>query len=1234
LKHSKTKQKKREVLKRTAIAVLLAGNMGWAQSTIQPQDRLREAIADGNMITLEGNVHPALAHAETAGAVDASFPMEHMILLLEPDQAQQAALDELVARQQNSESAEFHKFLSPQSFAARFGASQNDIDKITGWLSRHGFTIEEVTPNHLSIIFSGDAYAVENTFKTEVKQYSVNGELHHGNASDPQIPAALAGLVKGVVKMHDFHAKPFAHGLRTVDLSNPDYTVTASTHYMGPADFTQIYDVRALYANGLNGSGQSIAVVGRSNVNLSDIAAFRSQFGLPANNPTIIVAQGSNPGVTNNGDAEEATLDVEWAGAIAPQAQVKFVISGSTATADGVDLAAMYAVNHNVAQVLSVSFGTCETEMASYSSSTGGTELAFYNSLWQQAAAQGMTVFVSAGDSGAAGCDASNARRGTQRAINGMCSSPYATCVGGAEFNEGSNPGQYWLAGNNATLGTAQSYIPEVVWNESGSGLAAGGGGASIQWPKPSWQTGPGVPADGARDVPDLAMSAAAHDGYLIYYNGNLSVVGGTSAASPSLASLFTIVNQKYSGMQGSINPTLYALAVKQSQGAVAVFHDITSGNNTVPGVAGYAAGVGYDLATGLGSVDGLQLVNHFHDVSLNGTFSLTLSAATASAQAGQNASMNATVAVSGGFNWPVALSVSGLPAGVTASFNSATLAAPGSGTTALLFAAGISAASGTYTVTVTAAGGSVTKTATITLTITAIPQTCSLTASATALSMTVGNATNIKLTCTSPKGNLPASLALAVGTRPTGVTTSLSPATLTPGTGSSTLAITTATTASAGTFALAITASGGTYTQTISVPITLVIPPNFSVTTNSAVSVMQTATATLPVISVHAGSFASAVSLAVSSLPVGMTGTFSPAAISAPGDGTSILTLAPTITTPAGNYTIQVVASGGGLVKSVPVVVTVTATPNFTLAASQTALTIQAGQAAGAMSATIRNLTGNFNSAVALSVSGLPAGVTGGFSPATLAAPGTGTSTLTLTAGSTAVAGQYKATISATGGTVTQTSSLLLTVVGGPGFTLKSSVTSVALTAGASFSTTLSYTAVNSFNSAVTLAVGTLPAGVTATLSSPTISGTTGSALLTIQTATTTPAGSYSITVAGTSALITTAQPSQTAAITLTLGSVHTTLSAATLTAARSGSASLTVSTTATNFTGSVIFTISGLPGNVNCTFVPNAVAGTGSTKLTISPTTNAKPGTYTVTVTSTAGGTVATNNVQLTIA
>ena len=1227
------------VLRSVAIVVLFGASMVSAQSTIRPQDRLNGDIAESERVTLPGNVHPALARAERVAAVNASFPMEHMILLLRPAAAQQAALDQLVAEQHDPQSSQYQQFLSPEQYAARFGVSQNDIDRVTGWLQQRGFQVEEVTPNHLSIIFSGDANAVQNAFNTEVKEYRVNGEVHHANASDPQIPAALASVVKGVVKLHDFHTRSFSQGLRVIgDASRPMYSASPTTHYLAPADWSMIYDVRPLYLTNLTGTGQSIAVVGRSNVKLSDIQSFRSQFGLPASVPTVIIAQGSDPGFAGNGDSTEATLDVEWAGAIAPGAQVKFVVSSSTATSDGIALASSYAVNHNVAPVLSVSYGACETEMGASSGSISGTEIAFYNSLWEQAASQGISVFVSAGDSGAAGCDDASVSAGTQRAVNGICSSPYATCVGGTEFHEGTNVGQYWLGGNNSVLGTAQSYIPEVVWNESaingGSGLAGGGGGASIQWTKPSWQMGTGVPADGHRDVPDLALTAASHDGYMIFYNGALSVVGGTSAAAPSLASLFTIVNQKYNGTQGNVNPVLYPLAIKQAQGGALVFHDIISGNNTVPGVSGYAAGAGYDLASGLGSVDALQLVNHWHDVSLNGTFTLTTAPTALSEQAGQNTTATMAIAVSNGFNWPVTFGVSGAPSGLTATFSQATIAAPGSGSTSLQLAATSSVASGTYALTITATGGGISKTATVTLTVTAIVPKCMLTANPSPLSMGRSAATNVRLTCASPQGVLPSALALAVSGQPTGVTATFSPATLVPGTGVANLTITTGSTVTAGAYTLAVTATGGPYSQTINLPLAIIVPPDLGIAVaNNSVSVVQATPSTMAVTLSNIGTFSAATSLSVTGLPTGMTSSFSPPTFAAPGAGVSTLSLLAAISTPPGKYTVTVVASGGGLIRSLPIAVTVTPAPNFTLASSMPAFSIQAGQAASSVSITVSKLINGFSAPVALSISGLPPGVTAAFSSPTIVAPGAGASTLSLAALGTVTPGQYKLVISAAGGTVSQSINLLLTVVGVPGFTLKTDVSSLSLTAGAAFSTTVSAVAQNGFTSSVNLSLGTMPAGVTASLSATTISGTTGTALLTIQTASTLANGTYSLSVTGTSSAIATALPGQTATLPVTIGSVATSLSATSLAISKGSAGSVTVIDTATNFTGTVAFSASGIPPYLSFAFSPTAVSGSGSTKLTITSTLSAAPSTFTVMVRTGAGGTVTQTPLTVTI-
>jgi pseudomonalisin len=342
--------------------------------------------------------------------------------------------------------------------------------------------------------------------------------------------------------------------------------------------------------------------------------------------------------------------------------------------------------------------------------------------VWQQAAAEGISVFVSSGDSGAAGCDSSSVTRATHgRAVNGLCSSPYSVCVGGTQFSD-SNYSLYWAASNSTTMGSALSYIPEAVWNDSGaSGLWAGGGGVSTIYAKPTWQSGVGVPADGKRDVPDVSLSAAVHDGYLIYMNGDDLVSGGTSAASPSFAGLMALVVEKMGARQGNANTALYSLANDQRFGGAAVFHDVKTGNNSVPGVTGFSAIAGYDQAAGLGSVDANVLVNHWKDAAGAAAIHLSLSTGTvAVARGGASEKATARVSLSGGFNAPVTLTVKGLPSGVSASFAPASLSAPGAGTSALTLAATAKAAPGRYTATVsaTALGSAVTQNAVVSLTV------------------------------------------------------------------------------------------------------------------------------------------------------------------------------------------------------------------------------------------------------------------------------------------------------------------------------------------------------------------------------------------------------------------------------------------------------------------------------------------------------------------------------------
>ena len=672
-------------------------------------DRIAGRIDEGRVVTLEGNVHP-LARAEfDLGAAAGETRLDRMVLLLKPSAGQQAALDALVEAQHDPRSAEFHKWLTPAEYGARFGVSAHDIKRITGWLEGQGFTVEEIPAGKGLVVFSGTAGQVGETFHTEIHRYQVGGAVHLANSQDPQIPSALAGVVGGVVSLHDFRRTPAVAARRALGAS-PEWNM-GGAHYLFPADYATIYDLNPVYSAGTTGSGVTIAIVGRSNIDVSDVAAFRAASGLKANNPTVIL-DGADPGLVS-GDQDESTLDVEWSGAVGQGAAVKLAAAASTATTDGVDLSAAYIVNHALAPVVSASYGSCEQEM-------GATELAFYTSLWEQAASQGMSVFVASGDSGAAGCTSGWSERSTEAGVNGLCSSPYSTCVGGTEFNEGGNAAEYWSATNSPSQGSALGYIPETAWNESGLnggfGLWASGGGVSQVYAQPAWQQGASGAAagNGMRAVPDVAMTAAGHDGTIIYENGTYWIVSGTSAAAPSLAGVMALVVETQGGTsQGNANPALYAMA----QAVGNAFHATPSGNNSVPGVAGYSAnGAAYNLATGLGSVDGAVLVTNwgFAQDPLP-TLSLSAAASQAALVQGGSTTVGFTAATGGSFSGAVRLSVAGLPAGVTAAWSSDPVTpVSGSGRSTLTLIASPFAKAGSVPVTITAQGDGATAVARI----------------------------------------------------------------------------------------------------------------------------------------------------------------------------------------------------------------------------------------------------------------------------------------------------------------------------------------------------------------------------------------------------------------------------------------------------------------------------------------------------------------------------------------
>jgi len=571
------------------------------------QDRITAAVDPTRVVPLHGNLRPAMLLGNDSGRVDGNFPLPAMTLFLNSSSRQQAELHRLLDEQQNPRSPQYHRWLTPEQFADRFGVSQNDIAAMVGWLQAQGFTTGKVAHSRTWIVFSGTARQVENAFHAEIHRYVYAGKNHFANATEPSIPAAVSGVVLGIGGLDDFvfeTPSPQAEPERT----------NGNVHTLAPDDLATIYDITPVYQSGIDGTGQKIAVMGATDFDaaaLADVADFRSMFRLPPNVPQLVLdTDYPDPGLTSS--YNEAHLDIEWAGAVARNAQIIFVYSLTFL------FAVQYTVDNNLAPVITMSANEgCEAQNTTAS-------MSFYRALAQEANAQGITWVNSGSDAGPASCDPN----GAPIAMNGLgvrfpASIPEVTAVGGTEFNEQS--GNYWSPTNTPSGASALSYIPEMVWNDSAllGALWAGGGGVSIFFPKPSWQAGPGVPNDNARDMPDVALAASfSHDGYNVFRDGALTTTGGTSASAPVFAGILALVNQYLTtnGMQsqpglGNVNPMLYHLA----PGADGAFHDITVGNNIVPcvvgtldcpnGSMGFYATPGYDLASGLGSVDVANLL-------------------------------------------------------------------------------------------------------------------------------------------------------------------------------------------------------------------------------------------------------------------------------------------------------------------------------------------------------------------------------------------------------------------------------------------------------------------------------------------------------------------------------------------------------------------------------------------------------------------------------------------------
>jgi hypothetical protein len=825
-----------------------------------------ETIDDNQLVTLSGNTHPAANARNDRGSVITGLSMTDLILVLKRSPEQQAAFDAFVESQYDATSPNYHHWLEPKEVGEQFGPSLTDIAAISGWLTGHGLSVDDVSNDRMTIRFSGTAGQVERTFHTQIHNLSVKGEAHIANMSDPQIPMALDQVVVGVKALHNFYPRPLHHlgGKATLNPETgawqnaaklaaankpaanaagikPDTGFTCGSgcqvEDVTPYDFAAIYNVAPLWSAStpIDGTGQTIAIAATSRINPADVTTFRSTFGLPAG-PALqtILATTTDPGKCTAQTAAAATfyctledqienaLDVEWSGAVAKNAQIVLVVSGAASqSTDTVYASSNYVVQHNTAKILNVSYGECELGLGTAGNLT-------YKNLWQTAASQGIAVFVASGDSGSPACDQGMDSSLPYAAefglsVSGLASTQYNTAVGGTDLNWGSTASPYWNTSNNSTNhSSAKGYMPEVPWNstctnpivvpileadattigvtgvtdaESACSFVAqyysyiytnynvdlswlvdsvgAGGGASNcingdqqnttsctqGYPKPSWQSNvTGIPNDSKRDIPDVSFFASngfLGSAYLICVSDwgacvtsatttepNAGEIGGTSAASPAMAGVMALINQKAGSPQGNPNAELYTLGGKQTYASCksetgttsngCYFNDVVTGTiamacdpaapncslahstDLVGILSGYAATTGFDLATGLGTLNVANVVNAWAATTGTGAATVTLTPSASSIKVSQ--SMTVQVAVSGS---------SGTPTGTVVlnggGFNSATQTLASGSYTFAIPANALTAGSVTLTATYSGDATYASKTGTTAITVTAL---------------------------------------------------------------------------------------------------------------------------------------------------------------------------------------------------------------------------------------------------------------------------------------------------------------------------------------------------------------------------------------------------------------------------------------------------------------------------------------------------------------------------------
>jgi uncharacterized membrane protein len=1160
---------------------------------------ITQNVDESKLATLGGNTRPEAMAKYDRGLVADNLLMEHMLLLLKRSPEQEQELEKLIDELTDSSSPNFHRWLTAEEFGERFGVAKQDRDTIKNWLQSHGLKVNVDYSNDVLIDFSGTAGQVRGAFHTEIHNLEVKGEKHIANMSDPRIPAALAPAVVGVVSLHNFMPD-------TLTKLRPEYTFggcsVGTCYAVVPADLETIYNLNPLFSAGISGQGQTIVVIESSNVSgTTDWTTFRSTFGLSSyTGGSFTQINPAPPNGTNNCTpgvntaAVEATVDAEYASAAAPSASIVLASCDNTTATFGGLIALQNLLNKSGTPpaIMSISYGECEAI-------NGASANAAFNSTYQQAVTEGVSVFVAAGDAGAAMCSRSTygdiATYGI--GVSGYTSTPYNVSVGGTDYGDtyaGTNS-TYWSATNSPKYGSAKSYVPEIPWNDScASGLIAefngfgqtygpsgfcnssageayylnfessGGGpsgcatgspsqsgvvgGTCAGWPKPSWQTLVGNPSDGVRDIPDVSLFAA--DGawdhyYLVCFTGRgysctgspdtWLNAGGTSFASPIMAGIQALVNQKAGGPQGNPNPVYYSLAASEygksgdsscdsSLGnrvdSSCIFHDVTLGDNDVGCGAGtlgmnncylpsgtigvlstsnsayqpaYGTQTGWDFATGIGTVNAFNLVNNWPAPDF------TLSANASSVTIAQDSNGNSTITITpvASFSGSVTLSASGLPSGVTAAFKPN----PATTTSTLTLTASGTAATGTVTVTITGVSGSLTHTTTITLTVKPSGN-FTLSALPNAVAIAQGGASGTSTVSIAPVNGFAGNVTLTASGLPKGVTASFSP---NPATATSILTLTASATATKETATVTITGTSGSLSAATTITLTVNPLGNFTLLTASPekLTVAQGSSGTSTMTINPTNGFDQDVTLSASGLPSGVTASFSPN----PATSTSTLTL--TVSGPAatGKSPITITGTFGSLNHKATVNLTVYA--NYTLSASPNAVAIAQGGASGTSTVTITPVNG-FSGNVTLTASGLPKGVTASFSPN----PATSTSILTLTASATATKETATVTITGTSGSLSAATTITLTVNPLGNFTLTASPKTLTVAQGSSGISTMTINPTNSFDQDVTLSASGLPSGVTASFS-PNPAAFTSTLTLTVSGSAAT--GKSTITITGT---------------------------------------------------------------------------------------------------------------------